>query len=152
MFTHKFEQDKNTGNLSVRTHLGEKINLKLLKEAHHSFRVSYTAISDIIQIPAQVTSVWKTHVTVSCPKYPNQEIRARFLTRPKINQIVYLIEYYSTDMEELGRPSWIISPEHVEEPQTLFINVDELDTTGSLCRRTRIDLYLGYFKVFKYGN
>lgn len=149
-----FEQEGDTGVLTLVTHFGVVYEIKCEKEPGEAFRVGGTAVNELVTHEGVLLMTPKGDGSVAMFRAFRgvEPFESSGVVSPEkwddADRHCFVTEYYSLDFED-GRPSWIISKRPLQEANPLFINVDVLDGGGNIMKRYRVSTYLGTYRVLE---
>ena len=129
------------------TRFGKRRFLQLFKKSNEIFKLSYTALDQIIVLPGQIKSIWPKYVEVHTIEGVK---RAIYDKEPSYGEEVFIVEYFP--LEENFLYKWAILSKMPCDVKCIYVNMDTYDIkTNEFCRRFRIDIYTGEYLVINNG-
>ena len=147
-----FEQEGDSGLLTLVTHFGIIYKIRCDKSPSEAFRVGGTAVTE--------ASTYEG-VLLTTPQNGKIPFRAFHIAgafedigvlSPEqwddADRHCYVTEYYPLDVEG-STPGWLISKKPLGDINPLFINIDVLDGGGNIMKRYRVSTFFGTVRVIE---
>lgn len=137
--------DGNQAVLHLETHFGKHCRIDCHKEDHHTFRLSRTAVNEVLQLNG-VFYCWHKEQ----PDHAFFENEMGFAGEGLVlgdntfepGDAVTITEYYPLDVDG-NHPEWLVTRSPFRDPELLYVNVDCLDGGGNIIKRYRVSPFTG---------
>ncbi len=149
-----FEQEGDTGVLTLVTHFGITYEIRCDKKPGEAFRVGGTAITELTTHEGLLLMTPnKDDETAPFRAFCGDgHFEAKGFLSPEqwedADRHCFITEYYPLDVEGQS-PGWLLTKTPINEANSLFVNVDVLDGGSNIRMRYRISTFFGTHRVME---
>jgi len=147
MIKPTIHHDNTSGVIRFNTHLNKPVIYTMCKMEHEAFFISYTAVNNLVVLPAQVSSVW--------PKY----LQAFLFGGKKVNadyrgnsfhcgKEIYVAENVDAILRG-DEYEWVALVDVPHDIRCVYVNLDVYDGKKHV-RRLQIDTFFGRSRAINY--